>query len=65
MTRQQIERYKHFMHHRAVFHLRDGTTKEGYMQPFDNEKVYITTIDGTSAGSIKLEDIARIEFPEG
>ena len=52
-------------HHHAIFHLRDGTTREGYMQPNDSQAVYLTALDGTSGGKILLEDIQSVEFPEG
>jgi hypothetical protein len=53
------------IHHHAIVKLQDGSTKEGYMQPFDNERVYFTSLDGTSGGSALISDITSIEFPEG
>ena len=51
-------------HHHAVFHLQDGTTKEGYMQPNDDQFVYLTTLSGESGGAVAIADITSVEFPE-
>jgi hypothetical protein len=53
------------MHHHAILRLADGTTKEGYAQPPDDEYVYLTGLDGTSAGKVTISDIQSIEFPDG
>jgi hypothetical protein len=51
-------------HHHAIFHLEDGSTKEGYMQPNDDQNVYLTTLDGQSGGSVKISEIKSIEWPD-
>jgi hypothetical protein len=52
------------IHHHAVVKLQNGETIEGYMQPFDDEKVYFTNLDGLSGGSAIITNIVSIEFPE-
>ncbi len=64
MTKYDMERYKNKMHHRAVFTLTDGTSKEGYMQPWDDEFVYLTTLDGGSAGRVALAEVKNVTFPD-
>lgn len=65
MTRYQFERAtKGKFHHKAVFTLSDGTTVEGYMQPFDDTYVYTTDLDGTAGKRIALADIKNISFPD-
>lgn len=59
---QQLAQGK--FHHHAVFTLNDGSTKEGYMQPPDEQNVYLTALDGTSAGSVAIADIRSIRFPD-
>lgn len=51
-------------HHKAIFTLNDGSTKVGYMQPFDDEKVYLTGLNGVGLGSIRITDIQSVEFPD-
>lgn len=65
LTKNQMDaQYRHKIHHHAVFKLTDGSTKEGYMQPWDENYVYLTALDGTSAGRVELESIRSIDFPE-
>lgn len=66
MNKRQLEqRSRGKIHHFARFTLRGGETKEGYMQPFDEDFVYLTAQDGTSAGKIALDEIINVEFPNG
>lgn len=64
MTRWDMERYKSKIHHHAIFTLNDGTTKEGMIQPFDDEQVAVTGLDGVGGFYIKLADIKSISFPD-
>jgi hypothetical protein len=57
------QRTQGHIHHRAIVRLADGSQKEGYMQPFDNERVYFTALTGESGGSVAIADIQSIEFP--
>jgi hypothetical protein len=59
---QQLAQGK--FHHHALFTLNDGSTREGYMQPPDEQNVYLTALDGTSAGSVAIADIKSIRFPD-
>lgn len=65
LTVRQLERAAAGkIHHRAVFYLFNGTTKEGYLQPWDDKKVYLTTLEGKSGGNILISEIQRISFPD-
>jgi hypothetical protein len=66
MNINEMNRYRNKMHHKAVFHMRDGTTVEGYMQPWDEETgyVYLTKEDSSSGGKLQIADIQNISFPE-
>ena len=63
MTHREVERYKHKMHHLAVFHMKDGQDITGNMQPWDDEYIYITINNGAAGGKVKISEIQRIEFP--
>lgn len=65
MNKWDMERYHDKMHHRAVFTLTDGSKKEGYMQPFDQEQVAVTNLDGSGGFYIQLKDIVDVQFPDG
>jgi hypothetical protein len=65
MTSQDMERYHHKMHHRVVITTKSGEKREGYMQPWDERAVYLTALDGSSAGSVLLSEISDVSFPEG
>lgn len=65
MNSQQMERVcRGKVHHRAIIRKQDGTSAEGYLQPWDEDFVYLTTLDGGSAGKVALADITNIEFPD-
>jgi hypothetical protein len=66
MTINEINRYRDKMHHRAVFHMKDGSKVEGYMQPWDEESgyVYLTKEDSTSGGKLLIADVQNITFPD-
>lgn len=63
MTINQLNNYKNRMHHKAVFNLKDGSKTEGFMQPWDDEFVYLTLNEGSSGGKVKIADIVSISFP--
>lgn len=65
MNQWDMERYHDKMHHHAIITLKDGTKKEGNIQPWDNQQVAVTNLDGVGGFYIQLKDIQSIEFPDG
>lgn len=65
MNKQRMEQVcRGKVHHRAIIHKHSGGTQEGYLQPWDDEAVYLTSLEGDSAGKVALSDIQRIEWPD-
>lgn len=51
------------IHHLAKITLNDGSTKEGYIQPPDDQYAYLTALDGTTGGKVAIADIKQLDFP--
>jgi hypothetical protein len=65
MTKREFDqRVRGKTHHHGLFTMKDGSVRDGYMQPNDGTNLFLTTLDGKSGGKVVIEDILKIEFPE-
>jgi hypothetical protein len=64
METYQLDKYRHKMHHKVKLTLGNGSITEGYMQPWDDEFIYLTLNDGASGGKVEISKVRTIEFPD-
>ncbi len=63
MLHSELEQFKHRMHHRVTITKNDGSTVDGYIQPWSETIVYLTPLENVTgqAIAIAISDIKGIE----
>jgi hypothetical protein len=66
MTLNELERFKQIMHHHVIITKNDGSTVEGYIQPWSQTTVYLSPLGDATGEAIKVAifDIQRIDPQE-
>lgn len=63
MSPRELQRYRQVMHHRVVVHKNDGSSVEGYLQPWSETTLYLTPLGDAQGEAIRvaIADISTIE----